>query len=1261
VADGNENSSPYPLIGRDAYKLLGVPEDAPIRPTIREAYRTLVKEAYSENTPTGRAHAEKLTAALEVLSNPDARAEYNAYLRNETSHSQTVGIESRSVGTPEVSASNQESVEQIPETYRSFGRDGYKLLGVSEDASLKEIKSAYKALAKECWSDTKPLGKAHFEKLTQVFEVMSDQNKRAAYNAYLHNETPHGGASPAISELEAEHTQPSALADDVVKQRVLATLEAANDADINGSRDHRDYRRTQKALSDLTNDSTIPAEIIHEAIGERAASLRSRDDAKHAYVSKVADYLSEMGTTLTPEHISEARTHRDQTIFKTQFEREFDVALNKLQEASATDIQKGTGAVSTKNAVESLLIKGRASPAAYEAIQENFAQLYPHKENSGQAVIAKYMKGVTEDLNAQPRLQTGTSPVTISQPEAVAKERMTTAPVETYEQILSYRNIGNRAYEILGVAETTSPAEIKQGYQKMDGLHSDWKSTMEWKEAYAKLGTPQARTQYDADLRADRTYTTLENLGAPPSVPRQEFADYMKKKGVDFANVADPLVQKIDSLNNQRFISEGVTDEFVKELAKDVVKDVRARSASIKARPAAEASAGPKAATLNIGGDDDVMAGIAKQRAQRDSAMELLTEAHKKDITEHSDGLHTDQAIRNLTKNPDYSPAAVEQAIRAQAKLLNDKPILFSGAEGNSIRQVLDDHAIKTTSSFITDYREQLNSSANVKASQHATPDSKRGHRPNNDAEGLGGHGKRNLVGPSGRERGAVELPGSETAGPATTPQNMARLREMQAQDALRVQVPAASALEPAAAEAKLSASAPREVAPNAREPVEASKVKSVLAEPETPSSNNHNRTGQALGLAGVANRTEAIAHNKNMSTGEKALSGVGLVADTAATFSKENGGKYGAVGSTIGVLSDTYRGYKEDGAKGAVLEGGKGTIDAGIGLAVFLDQGKNIAGGTRPQMGGVSGFAGKAALVSAAVTTANDTVDYISGKKELNTQNYSQTTVDVVTNFDPVKAVTSLTSVTKLVGVDTGIQNVSIGTVVDRLEGGKGEAPSAIMQETAGIYKSLEDSKSPKEIPVAARMEKADPDKPSFLDYKHLAGLKYLAVEHIPGGKIDGHDVATEFDKIDWSNGHNRVAYMAGLHKVDAALGNIMEKNASILPDWMRSNASLNAYNNAMESSSHVQAAIAEVGKFEERLMKYNAEHGLGEQVAFSTPERKIADLSPQEKDKLGITVANLDLDKKLLGTAAHVEKPEQQASPANRNPRSGPSARPV
>lgn len=68
-------------------------------------------------------------------------------------------------------------------------RDYYEILGVSRDASAEQIKKAYRRLAMKNHPDRNPgdeAAEARFKEASEAYEVLSDEDKRAAYDRFGH-------------------------------------------------------------------------------------------------------------------------------------------------------------------------------------------------------------------------------------------------------------------------------------------------------------------------------------------------------------------------------------------------------------------------------------------------------------------------------------------------------------------------------------------------------------------------------------------------------------------------------------------------------------------------------------------------------------------------------------------------------------------------------------------------------------------------------------------------------------------------------------------------------------------------------------------------------------------------------------------------------------------------------------------------------------------------------------------------------------------
>ena len=68
-------------------------------------------------------------------------------------------------------------------------RDYYEILGVSRDASDRDLKSAFRRLARELHPDVNhddPTTEARFKEVAEAYEVLSDPDQRARYDRFGH-------------------------------------------------------------------------------------------------------------------------------------------------------------------------------------------------------------------------------------------------------------------------------------------------------------------------------------------------------------------------------------------------------------------------------------------------------------------------------------------------------------------------------------------------------------------------------------------------------------------------------------------------------------------------------------------------------------------------------------------------------------------------------------------------------------------------------------------------------------------------------------------------------------------------------------------------------------------------------------------------------------------------------------------------------------------------------------------------------------------
>src|SRR6187397_2782970 len=79
-------------------------------------------------------------------------------------------------------------------------RDYYEILGITRTASVEEIKRSYRKLAVKFHPDKNPgdhTAEERFKELGEAYDVLMDDNKRAAYDRFGHAAFAQGTAGPA--------------------------------------------------------------------------------------------------------------------------------------------------------------------------------------------------------------------------------------------------------------------------------------------------------------------------------------------------------------------------------------------------------------------------------------------------------------------------------------------------------------------------------------------------------------------------------------------------------------------------------------------------------------------------------------------------------------------------------------------------------------------------------------------------------------------------------------------------------------------------------------------------------------------------------------------------------------------------------------------------------------------------------------------------------------------------------------------------------
>lgn len=110
--------------------------------------------------------------------------------------------------------------------------DYYRILGVSSSASAREIRRAYRALARRYHPDLNPTAQTAelFRQITEAYNVLNDSTERQRYDALrLHETASARGAQMRTTQAYAAHSSSDAAPRDTAASRATRTARAAGE------------------------------------------------------------------------------------------------------------------------------------------------------------------------------------------------------------------------------------------------------------------------------------------------------------------------------------------------------------------------------------------------------------------------------------------------------------------------------------------------------------------------------------------------------------------------------------------------------------------------------------------------------------------------------------------------------------------------------------------------------------------------------------------------------------------------------------------------------------------------------------------------------------------------------------------------------------------------------------------------------------------------------------------------------------------------
>ena len=147
----------------------------------------------------------------------------------------------------------------------SSKRDYYDVLGVSKDATVVEMKKAYRKLAIKFHPDKNPDDKEaedKFKELGEAYEVLSDEEKRAAYDRYGHAAFENGGGGGGFGGFGGGFHDAS----DIFSQVFGGAFGGGGFEDIFGGGGRRRDPSGRQPGSDLRYDLEITLEEAAEGV-----------------------------------------------------------------------------------------------------------------------------------------------------------------------------------------------------------------------------------------------------------------------------------------------------------------------------------------------------------------------------------------------------------------------------------------------------------------------------------------------------------------------------------------------------------------------------------------------------------------------------------------------------------------------------------------------------------------------------------------------------------------------------------------------------------------------------------------------------------------------------------------------------------------------------------------------------------------------------------------------------------------------------------
>ncbi len=160
-------------------------------------------------------------------------------------------------------------------------RDYYEVLGVGRDAGADEIKKAYRGLAKKYHPDHNPDDKNSeqaFKQVSEAYEVLKSEEKRAAYNRFGHAAFEQGGPNPGGFDFNFTSSFADVF-DDLFGDFMGGRREGRASASRGGDLRYNMQITLEQAYQGKRAKLRVPTEVACDECGGSGAASGSRASA----------------------------------------------------------------------------------------------------------------------------------------------------------------------------------------------------------------------------------------------------------------------------------------------------------------------------------------------------------------------------------------------------------------------------------------------------------------------------------------------------------------------------------------------------------------------------------------------------------------------------------------------------------------------------------------------------------------------------------------------------------------------------------------------------------------------------------------------------------------------------------------------------------------------------------------------------------------------------------------------------------------------